>query len=94
MTVKLIYPSYRCGWPHVAEATAEVRLTPKQIVVLYKLEYKIVYVNGYTRGPSGIGPHRYWRGNGAEVGGDPMRRRWRLAPGELERLNAEDGSER
>ena len=93
MTAKLIYPAFKCGRPHVAEATVEVRLTPKQVVVLYRLKYEIVYVNGYNRGPTGIGPHRYWRGNGAQVSGHPMRRSWQLADGELERLDIEAGQQ-
>lgn len=87
-TVKLIYPAFKYGKPHVAEVTVPVRLTPKQIVALEEKHVNIVYVNGYTRGPTGLGPHKYWRRNGHEVGG--LRRSWRLAPGELERLNAND----
>lgn len=91
MTVKLIYPAFLCGRPHVAEATVECRLTPRQIVIGEVCQPQIRYVNGHRHGPTGIGPRRYWLRNGQEVGwGDSLRHRsWRLADGELERLNDE-----
>lgn len=90
MEVKLIAPGFRCGQPHVAEAIVEVRLTPKQVVIARQRHPPIVYVNGHTRGPTGIGDVRFWRHNGTRVGGS-ISGSWRLAPGELERLNAEAG---
>jgi hypothetical protein len=74
MKIELICPSNLCGKPHIAEATVDARLTPKQIV----------YVNGHTRGPTGIGDMRFWRRNGMRVGGS-IYGSWRLADGELER---------
>lgn len=89
MMVKLIYPAGLCGRPHIAEATVEARLTPKQIVIEWQKHPQIRYVNGHTRGPTGIGDARWWRHTGRRVGGDSMMRGWRLAPGELERVNRE-----
>jgi hypothetical protein len=88
MIVKLIYPSCMCDRPHVAEADVECRLTPKQIVVSPEHLPTIVYVNGHTHGPSMVGEYRYWRHNGQRVAGYSLRS-WRLATGELERLNDE-----
>ena len=89
MKVKLIYPAGYCDHPHVAEAMVDARLTPKQVVIEWQKRPRIVYVNGHTRGPTGIGDVKFWRHHGRRVGGDSRIRSWRLAPGELERLNAE-----
>lgn len=86
-TVKLISPAFLYDKPHVAEAMVEVRLTPKQVVLDWQRHPQIVYVNGHTRGPTGIGDCRFWRHNGSRVGGE-INGSWRLAPGELERVNA------
>lgn len=68
MTITLIYPAFYSSQPHVAELEAEVRLTPTQIVLVKPL-FPIRLVNGYTRGPSGIGSDKRWhRKNGLEVG--------------------------
>lgn len=92
MTAKLIYPAFRCGQPHVAEATVEVRLTPKQIVVGRQTDPQIIYMDGRTSGPRlGRAEFRYWRHNGSLIGGHPMMRSWQLADGERKRLNAEAG---
>ena len=88
-TVKLIYPAFKCGHPHVAEAIVDVRLTPKQIIVDRGTAADVTYVNGHTSRPIIAGSFRFWRGNGAPVGGHPMLRAWQLADGEHERLNAE-----
>ena len=87
MKVKLIYPTIKCGLPHIAEATVEARLTPKQIVVEWDKHPQIAYVNGHTSGPTGVGEPRFWRHNGACIGGHPMNRTWQLADGEMERVN-------
>lgn len=89
MRVKLIYPAPLCGRPHVAEVTVNARLTPRQIVVECQKNPEVVYMDGRTTGLwFGMVEVRYWRRHGGRVGGDSMMRFWRLAPGELERLNA------
>lgn len=84
VVVKLICPAGRCDRPHVAEATVDARLTPKQIVIAWQRHPRIVYVNGHTQGPTGIGDMRFWRHNGSRVGGE-ISGSWDLALGELER---------
>ena len=86
--VKLIYPECYYSELHVAEATVEARITPRQIVIERQSRPQVVYVNGHTRGPTGIGACRWWRHNGMRVGGS-IRGSWQLADGELERLNYE-----
>lgn len=87
MKVKLIYPAVMCGRPHVAEVTVECRLTPKQVVIDRQTHPGIVCCDGSASGPIGVGACRFWRHNGVRVGGHPLNRSWRLARGELERLN-------
>lgn len=89
VTVKLVYPAYRCDRPHVAEAMVRARLTPKQVIVDTAKQPQIILVNGATSGPSWIGPHKYWRKHGHCVGWYPSQRTWQLAPCELERLNSD-----
>lgn len=86
MKVKLICPVWECGRPHQAEAMVEARLTPQQIVITWQRHPQIVYVNGHTRGPIGIGTMRFWRHNGMRVGGS-ISGSWQLAVGERERVN-------
>lgn len=85
--IKLIYPAFKCGQPHKAEATVEVRLTPQHIVIERQRHPQIICVNGHTRGPTGIGAVRYWRHNGMRVGGSIVSGSWQLADGERERLD-------
>jgi hypothetical protein len=88
MKVKLIYPASLCDRPHVAEAMVEARLTPKQIVVPRQEEPQIRYTSPHSSKLwLGMIELRFWRHHGRRVGS--ALRSWRLAPGELERLNAE-----
>ena len=93
MKVKLVYPAFYCSRPHTAEATVECHLTPRQIVVERQNNPNIIHLDGPASGASGIGACRFWRRHGGRVGGESRMRSWRLAPGELKRLNDEAARE-
>ena len=89
MKMRMIFPSFFADRPHVAECEVEFRLTPTMIVVTKADPKTIVYVNGNTRGPTGISKRRFYRATGQEVGGDYRTRSWSILASELERINAE-----
>jgi len=98
VNIRLTYPSKIAGRPHEAEALAEVRVTPKQVVVVSaEITFRLrptSHPRFHNRGfPSG-GPLRFWRKNGRELGHSWMTPGWSISREQLDRIEKENPSTR